>query len=63
MRYNLEYLSESTDEDSVMTTVGHGGPLEAVVALALSAERQGDGCQIRDLDDGRRIVWLQHFNV
>lgn len=63
MRYNLEYLRESTDEDSVLSTVTHGGPLDAVVALAMSAAQQGDGCQIREFEDGRRIVWLRHFNV
>ena len=66
MRYSIEYLKESTDEGSVFATVFHAGPLADTVALAAGGDPQelsADGCQVRDLDDGGKIVWLQHFNI
>lgn len=67
MRYSIEYLRESTDEDSVFATIVHRGPLEDTMAVAVGGAARGDlnadGCQVRDLDDGGRIVWLQHFNL
>lgn len=67
MRYSIEYLRESTDERSVFATLNHAGPLEDTMALAVGGEARGDlnadGCQVRDLDDGGKIVWLQHFNI
>lgn len=66
MRYSIEYLKESTDETSVFATVFHAGPLDETVAVAVGGDLQdlsADGCQVRDLDDGGKIVWLQHFNI
>jgi hypothetical protein len=64
MRYRIKFLTESTDEQSVSSSISHDGPLEGVILLANGqVERlQPDGFQIRDLKDAR-IVWLQHCRI
>ncbi|MCX7357937.1 MAG: hypothetical protein NT015_07335 [Alphaproteobacteria bacterium] len=67
MRYSIEYLRESTDETSVFATVLHSGSLADTMTLAAGGEARGDlnadGYQVRDLDDGGKIVWLEHFYI
>jgi hypothetical protein len=66
MRYRIEFLTESTDENSVSSFVSHDGPLADTVSQANGeADRlKSDGYQIRDLGEAdARIVWLEHCRI
>ncbi|WP_395648154.1 hypothetical protein [Terricaulis sp.] len=68
MRYRVEFLVETTEEDSVCHTIDADGHLDGVelLAFARSGEmklRHGaEGFQIRDLTDRERIVALETFD-
>jgi hypothetical protein len=66
MRYRIEFLTESTDERSVSSSVSHAGPLADVVTMANGEAKslKPDGYQIRDLDHvDAQIVWLEHCRI
>lgn len=68
MRYRIEYLVETTDEHSVCQAGDIDADLMRVELLArIQGERvrqvhQAGGFQIRDLNDGGRIVALETFD-
>lgn len=68
MRYRIEYLVETTDEHSVCQVGDADGDLMRAELLArIQGERmrqafQAGGFQIRDLNDGGRIVALETFD-
>lgn len=68
MRYRIEYLVETTDEHSVCQSGDIEGDLyRAELQARLNGERmrkalQVGGFQIRDLNDGGRIVALETFD-
>jgi hypothetical protein len=70
MRYQIEYLIESTDEHSVChSAVAEGGDLTAAEAEARRGQMLvqftfgAEGFQIRDLRDNGRIVALEPFDL
>lgn len=68
MRYRIEYLIETTDEDSVCQSGELDGDLERAELLArlngntMKRAHQAGGYQIRDMSDGGRIVALESFD-
>lgn len=67
MRYRVEYLVETTEEETVCLSRDAEGDLEAVEWQArlggVEARRHGaGGFQIRDLKDQGRIVALETFD-
>ncbi|MGE0597774.1 MAG: hypothetical protein AB7P07_15565 [Hyphomonadaceae bacterium] len=69
MRYRIEYLSESTEEDSVChSTLARAEHVEGAAAQAWAGERRARrfgaaGFQIRDLFHQGRIVALETFGA
>jgi hypothetical protein len=67
MRYVIEYLTETTEEHSVCLAMPTDGELARVEAEARVAgpgaamQFGADGFQIRDLNEGGRIVVLSTF--
>ncbi len=68
MRYRIEFLTETTDEHSVCQSGDiEGDLLRAEMQARMQGQRmrealQADGFQIRDLNDGGRIVALESFD-
>lgn len=68
MRYRVEFLVETTEEESVCHSLDAEGHLDGVELLAFA--RSGEvkikygaaGFQIRDLNDNDRIVALETFD-
>ncbi|MEZ6023854.1 MAG: hypothetical protein R3C16_10690 [Hyphomonadaceae bacterium] len=68
MRYQVEYLRETTEEYSVCHVMQADGDLDGVEAKARIAGQKmalrfgADGFQIRDLSANGRIVVLETFD-
>ena len=68
MRYRIEYLMQTADGDAVCQTAEAEGNLElAELQARLNGESMkrafhAGGFQIRDLEDGGRIVALESFD-
>ena len=68
MRYRIEYLMQTVDGDTVCQTAEADGNLElAELQARLNGENMkrafhAGGFQIRDLEDGGRIVALESFD-
>lgn len=68
MRYLVEFLIETTEEDSVCHTLEAEGHLDGVELLAFARSREmrrahgAEGFQIRDLHNDARIVALETFD-
>lgn len=68
MRYRVEFLVETTDEESVCQSIEAEGHLDGVELLAFARSREmktkhgAAGFQIRDLNDGELIVALETFD-
>ena len=67
MRYRVEFLVETTEEDSVCHSIVADGHLDGVELLAFARSGEvklkygAEGFQIRDLNDNDRIVALETF--
>ena len=68
MRYRVEYLTETTEEETVCVSIDANCDLATAewFARARGADarkrHRAEGFQIRDLDDAGRIVALETFN-
>lgn len=68
MRYRVEYLTETTEEETVCVSIDANCDLQTAewFARARGADARkrhhAEGFQIRDLDDQGRIVALETFN-
>lgn len=68
MRYRVEYLTETTEEETVCVSIDANCDLATAewFARARGADARkrykAGGFQIRDLDDAGRIVALETFN-
>lgn len=68
MRYRVEYLTETTEEDTVCVSIDAHCDLATAAwfARARGADARkrykAEGFQIRDLDDAGRIVALETFD-
>lgn len=68
MRYRVEFLTETTQEKTVCSTIAAGADLTAAewYARVRGAEARqkfnAGGFQIRDLEDKGRIVTLESFD-
>jgi hypothetical protein len=68
VRYRVEYLTETTEEETVCVSIDANCDLATAewFARARGADarkrHRAEGFQIRDLDDAGRIVALETFN-
>jgi hypothetical protein len=68
MRYRIEYLIESTEEQSVCETAAVDGDLETVERLAKAGAAMAriaygaGGFQIRDLEREGRVITIETFD-
>lgn len=68
MRYRVEFLIETTEEDSVCHTLDAEGHLDGVELLAfarsveMKTKHGAEGFQIRDLSNNDCIVALETFD-